>query len=396
MSAAPTMMHTRFIDSIAAIPASDWNAVAGTDYPFLRYEFLLALEASDSVCAARGWQPSHLLVEDDGRLIAVLPLYIKTHSFGEYVFDRTWAEAYQRHGLGYYPKLLSAIPFTPASGTRLACNQDDASALTLVVADALRQRCAVIGASGWHVLFPEASALPLWQQADSDVRLGCQYHWFNEHYKTFDDFLAACTARRRKELKRERRKVAEQRVRLQRFTGAQITEEIWQQFYRFYQLTNLKYNRHGGYLTPQFFTELQRTMAGQMLLVMAYQEDAGGAEGESAIAGALNFFSSDTLYGRYWGSIHDVEFLHFEACYYQGIEFCIERGLRRFDPGAQGEHKIARGFRPVLTYSQHWIAHPGFRAAIQDFLEEEGAAVRRYQQQACAALPFKNENLAEP
>lgn len=392
------MMHARFIDGIAAIAADAWNAVAGTDYPFLRHEFLLALERSGSACAASGWQPAHLLVEDGAALIAVLPLYIKTHSYGEYVFDHAWANAYRQHGLDYYPKLLAAIPFTPASGPRLAHVATDERATTLLmqtVGAALAQKCAEIGASGWHVLFPEERALPLWRQAGPDVRvrLGCQYHWFNggdASCRSFDDFLAALASRRRKEIKRERRKVAEQGVRLQRYTGAQITTEIWQQFYRFYQLTNLRYNRHGGYLTPEFFAELHRTMSGQMLLVMAYAEEDGRDGTGGAIAAALNFFSSDTLYGRYWGATREVEFLHFETCYYQGIEFCIERGLTRFDSGAQGEHKIARGFRPVLTYSTHWIAHPGFRAAIGDFLAEEGAAVRQYRQRACAALPFRD------
>ncbi len=395
-------MRTRFIDGIAAIAAHEWNTVTGTDYPFIRHEFLLALESSGSVCAKRGWQATHLLVEgDDGaELIAVLPFYIKTHSFGEYVFDHSWADAYSRHGLNYYPKLLSAIPFTPASGPRLCYNEhivvnrERSAALMVTVAEALRQKCAAIGASGWHVLFPEKTTLPLWRQTETDIRLGCQYHWFNDGYQSFDDFLATFNARRRKELKRERRKVAEQGVRLERLTGAQITDEIWQQFYRFYQITNLKYNRHGGYLTPEFFTELHQTMAEQMLLVMVYRADESTGRSENAIAGALNFFSSDTLYGRYWGAIDEVEFLHFEACYYQGIEFCIERSLQRFDPGAQGEHKISRGFRPVLTYSQHWLANPRFRAAVHDFLAKEGPAIERYREQACEGLPFKDGGLS--
>lgn len=383
-------MRARMIDSIANITADEWNAVAGTDYPFLRHEFLLVLETSGSVCAARGWQPSHLLIEDNDTLIAVLPLYIKTHSFGEYVFDRAWAEAYQHHGLKYYPKLVSAIPFTPASGPRLAFIECDTVELMQTIAQALLKKCTETGASGWHVLFPEEQALPLWQQASSLVRLGCQFHWFNDQYKTFDDFLATFTARKRKELKRERRKVMEQGVRLQRFTGAQITESIWQQFHRFYQMTNLKYNGHEGYLTGELFASLHSVMAGQMLLVMAFQQEGGN---EVAIAGALNFYSSDTLYGRYWGTVSDVEFLHFEACYYQGIEFCIERGLKIFDSGAQGEHKIARGFRPIFTYSQHWIAHPSFRTAIRNFLDEEGEAVKQYRQQAFSALPFNSEGV---
>ncbi len=385
-------MKARFINSIEQVSTGAWNKVTGTDYPFLRHEFLHALEASQSVCATRGWQPQHLLIEQNEQLIAALPLYIKSHSMGEYVFDRSWAEAYQRNGLHYYPKLLSAIPFTPATGTRLAFVDCDQSALIQTVSDALQQQCENIGASGWHILFPAESELPLWEKTESDTRLGCQFHWLNEGYKSFDDFLAGFSSRKRKELKRERRRVADQQVRLERLTGEQITIEHWQAFYRFYQLTNLKYNGHGGYLTADFFVRLHQVMRDSLMLVMAYDENDEADGQKKMIAGALNFFSSTTLYGRYWGAIQDVECLHFEACYYQGIEFCIERGLNYFDPGAQGEHKIARGFRPTLTYSQHWIAHSGFRDAIRNFLTEESTGVRQYQQDACVALPFKTEN----
>ncbi len=250
-------MKARFIDSIEQVSSTAWNAVTGMDYPFLRHEFLHSLEASKSVCAARGWQPQHLLIEQNEQLIAVLPLYIKSHSMGEYVFDHGWAEAYQRNGLQYYPKLLSAIPFTPATGTRLALVDCDQSALIQTVSDALQQQCKNIGASGWHILFPSEGELPLWQQMESDTRHGCQFHWFNQDYQTFDDFLAEFSSRKRKELKRERRRVADQQIRLERMTGEQITIEHWQAFYRFYQLTNLKYNGHGGYLTADFFVRLR-------------------------------------------------------------------------------------------------------------------------------------------
>lgn len=377
-------MKARFLDSIDAIHPQEWNAISGTDYPFLRHEFLQMLEASGSASARRGWQPQHLLVEDDGALIATLPLYIKQHSMGEYVFDHSWARAYQQHGLDYYPKLVSAIPFTPASGPRLSFIPCDTQRLMTVITEALQQRCAELNASGWHVLFPPESSLPLWRQAGSDTRLGCQFHWLNEGYGSFDDFLATFTSRKRKELKRERRIVQEHGTQILRLTGEAITLEHWQAFFRFYQLTNLKYNGHGGYLTPDFFVRLYAGFRDQLLLVLAL--DADGA----AIAGALNIIGSDTLYGRYWGCEREVEHLHFELCYYQGIEWCIENGLQRFDPGAQGEHKIARGFRPTLTYSQHWIAHPAFRDAIASFVREEAEAVRQYQQDTSNALPFKS------
>lgn len=375
-------MQVRFIKCIADISASEWNAIAGDNYPFLRHEFLHALEASGSVAAARGWQPQHLLVEQNGELMAVLPLYVKSHSYGEYVFDHSWAQAYQRHGLLYYPKLLSAIPFTPASGARLSHRCADLAALAKTVSEALQSHCKKLNASSWHCLFPVAEELPFWQAAGADVRLGCQYHWHNNQYASFDDFLSECISRKRKEMKRERAKVLESGIRLQRLTGDAITPEHWQHFYVFYQLTNAQYNGHTGYLTKDFFDRIYATMRGQLMLVLAYRD-------EKPIAGSLSFFSSDTLYGRYWGATEDVEFLHFEACYYQGLEFCIERGLQRFDPGAQGEHKIPRGFRPALTYSCHWIAHPQFREAIQHFLQEESEAVREYQKTASERLPFR-------
>lgn len=375
-------MNYRFIESIEAISAEDWNAVAGINYPFLRYEFLHALEASGSVSKKSGWQPQHLLIEEGRQIIAVLPLYIKTHSFGEYVFDQSWADAYARHGLHYYPKLLAAIPFTPAAGPRLAHQCADHQKLMVTVKSALNKKAESIGASGWHCLFPPQDELAHWQAIDGEVRLGCQYYWYNNQYGDFSDFMAALTSKRRYSLKKERERVAEKGIRLERLTGDDITPAHWQRFYYFYQMTYLKYSGHRGYLTADFFARLHQSLREHLMLVFAY-------EGEEAIAGSLNFFSADTLYGRYWGAIKEVDFLHFEACYYQGIEFCIERGLQRFDPGAQGEHKIPRGFQPTLTYSLHWIRHAGFRHAIQKFLHEEADAVKRYQMEASKALPFK-------
>ena len=372
---------SRFINSITEVGADRWQAVAGTDYPFLRYDFLYALEASGSVGANSGWQPRHLLIEENGELVAALPLYLKQHSYGEYVFDWSWADAWHRNGIPYYPKLVSAIPFTPATGPRLLYQHSDPGTLMDYVGKTLKHYCQEQGASGWHVLFPEQAESSLWQQTGAHLRIGCQFHWFNNHYRDFDDFLATFSSRKRKNLNKERRRVSEQGVQLHRLTGEAITEEHWRRFYHFYQITYAKRSGHGGYLTADFFRRLH-AMRDQLLLVIA-------CEGETAIAGALYFFSSTTLYGRYWGAIKDVDQLHFEACYYQGIEFCIERGLQRFDPGAQGEHKIQRGFQPVLTYSRHWLAHPGFHEAVGRFVAEEADHVRDYRQQACALLPFR-------
>lgn len=381
-------MHYRFIQSINDIEKEQWNAVTGIDYPFLRHEFLQLLEDSGSVNALRGWQPQHLLIEDSQQLLAVLPLYIKSHSYGEYVFDWSWAEAYQRHGMEYYPKLVAAIPFTPATGPRFSCSANDFTQFIPVIEKALLEKAQSIGASGWHVLFPLVKEQNLWRSAGASKRLGCQFHWHNDGYSGFDDFLATLSSRKRKDIKKERLKVLGQDVRLERLTGDQISDGHWQTFYRFYQNTYMKKSGHGGYLTPAFFSGLSAALPEQLLLVLAYKNDI-------AVAGSLYCFSRNTLYGRYWGGTLDIPGLHFEACYYQGIEFCIERGLQHFDAGAQGEHKIQRGFVPTLTCSYHWIGHPGFRQAIDVFLKEESTGIQQYQQEAMALLPFRPNDLSE-
>lgn len=380
-------MRHRVIDTVAAVNSEAWNALLDSRYPFLRHEFLLALESSGSVGGKTGWRPQHVIVEDEsGRLLAAMPLYLKGHSYGEYVFDWSWAEAYQRNGLAYYPKALMAIPFTPATGARLLGDWRDpgvAEALGEGLSAMMRHRRI----TGWHCLFPSDSEDSFWRGLGGQERLGCQYHWHNEAYAGFDDFLAAFTSKRRKTLRRERSKVAEQGVRLQRLTGDAITPEVWDLFWQFYRATYLKRSGHEGYLTPEFFAAIYASMRDSILLVMAWQD------GE-AVAAALNFFSDDTLYGRYWGALRDIECLHFEACYYQGIEFAIERGFARFDPGAQGEHKIPRGFRPVLTRSWHRLVHPGFHAAVGDFLARETPGVLAWQQEAAKGLPFRDSTSA--
>ena len=377
------MYHYRFVSRIEDIPATQWNRLTGTDYPFLRHEFLHALESSGSVGEQRGWQPEHLVIEADDALVAVLPLYRKSHSYGEYVFDWSWADAYHHHGIDYYPKLLSAIPFTPASGPRLACHDDcDRGLLMATLSQALQTRVEQSGASGWHLLFPDLPQLNLLQTLDADLRLGCQFHWFNQGFGSFDDFLASFSSRKRKDVRKERQRVVQQGLTLTRLCGEAIDDDAWQLFYHCYQATYAKRSGHGGYLTEAFFQQLRESMPEQLMMVVAH-------EGEQPIAAALYFFSSTTLYGRYWGALAERDGLHFEACYYQGIEFCIERGLATFDAGAQGEHKISRGFTPTLTYSLHYLHHPQFRQAVQHFLEQESEATRQYQQAASSSLPFK-------
>lgn len=381
-------MQVSFIDSIERVEPAYWNAVAGTDYPFTRFEFLHALEVSKATDRESGWQPQHALVySDDGQqLIAVMPLYLKYHSYGEYVFDWSWADAYQRHGFAYYPKMLSAIPFTPATGPRLCVKEgQDAQAVRAALSEALLGHAKTIDASSIHILFPPTEDKDQFQQLGFKPRRGSQYHWFNQGFASFDDFLDTFSSRKRKNLKKERRKVEEQNLQLEVIEGPDISPEIWQRFYYFYQLTYAKRSGHGGYLNQEFFELIANTMAEHIVLVLAYDNNKDG----EAIAGAINFRDSNTLYGRYWGCMVEYEFLHFEACYYQGIEYCIANNLQRFDPGAQGEHKIQRGFTPIETWSNHWIADTAFSAAIDDFIDQDNQSMKGYIAQASEMLPFK-------
>jgi len=375
----------QYLNSIDQIARTDWDKICARDYPFLRHDFLAALEHSHSVGGNSGWQPYHLTAYNNGTLVAVMPLYIKSHSYGEYVFDWAWADAYRRHAVDYYPKLLSAIPFTPASGPRLCVTKgvDKNALMNAIVADIQTQTRSGLFSS-WHLLFPDSNEFEDWQQTALRPRSGCQFHWFNRNYGNFDDFLAGFTSRKRKNIKRERRRVTEQEVELKQVSGAQLTEQHIHDFYLFYQATYLKRGQQ-GYLTLPFFLELRLKMADQLLMVIA--EKAG-----KAVAAALCFHDKETLYGRYWGCLEEYECLHFEACFYQGIEFCIANGLQRFDPGAQGEHKILRGFEPVTTHSLHWIEHTEFRQAIERFLGQEKLGVAQYQEQATQLLPFKKQN----
>jgi uncharacterized protein len=378
-------MRVTLIDSLAEIAPDAWNAVTGTDYPFTRHEFLYALERSGAASTSSGWQPRHALVRRGTDLIAVLPLYSKHHSYGEYVFDWSWADAYRRYRRAYYPKLLCAIPFTPATGPRLCVIPgENAPQIAELIVGELKRQMQQSDFSSLHILFPEAEACELFTQLGLSVRHGAQYHWFNNDFTSFDDFLATFSSRKRKNLRKERERVLEQGLTLTTLEGAQISERDWERFYHFYQMTYAKRSGHGGYLNKEFFVEIGRVMPEHLVMTMAYWRD-------EAIAGALCFRDSNTLYGRYWGCIREFEFLHFEACYYQGIEYCIRHGLRRFDPGAQGEHKIQRGFTPIKTYSCHWIEDPAFRTAIDDFLQRESCEMESYIEEASALLPFRRD-----
>jgi len=383
---APALNRTltpEFITSLDAIPATTWNAVTGTDYPFLRHEFLHGLETSGCTSAETGWQPCHLLLRRGSDLAAVMPLYLKSHSYGEYVFDWSWADAWRQRGLAYYPKLVTAIPFTPATGPRLCTipGVDAGECLRAAVAavEALAARQHI---SSWHVLFPEESLSEALLSAGMHRRAATQFHWFNEGYSDFETFLETFNSRKRKSLKKERRRVVEQGLGLRTLVGGEIRPEHWEQFHRFYQLTYAKRSGHGGYLSREFFVDTAAGMGDQAVMVLASHDNV-------TVAGALYFRSSDTLYGRYWGCEREFDFLHFEACYYQGIEYCIVNGLARFDPGAQGEHKIQRGFRPIATWSNHWIADPTLAAAVGDFTVREARHTEQYRRAAAELLPFK-------
>ncbi|MGB0664112.1 MAG: GNAT family N-acetyltransferase [Pontibacterium sp.] len=381
------MIKIELLQDIRQVESATWNGLLTSDYPFLNHHFLSALEHSGCVGAATGWHPIHLMLvdEDDDqerKLLGVMPLYLKTHSYGEYVFDWSWADAYHQQGMEYYPKLLNAIPFTPATGPRFATQLDEQQFMGLL-SQAIPALCEQLEASSWHSLFVPKTTQQLAHPKQLATRTDCQYHWFNRDFKHFDDFLATCMSRKRKNIKKERAKVSQQGVSLRRFSGAELTAEHIETFYPFYQNT---YQVRGqkGYLNLAFFQQLVAKMADQMVLFLAYCDD-------KPVAGALCFKDSQTLYGRYWGCLEDFDALHFETCYYQGIEYCIEHGLQRFDPGAQGEHKISRGFEPSFTHSLHFMRHPGMHEAVHNFVNEEAALVRANAATLAEGLPFKRE-----
>ena len=375
-------MEVKQIHSMAQVDVADWNRLAGEAYPFMRHEFLRALEQSGSVCEQSGWIASHLLVLNDDQLVAFMPLYLKQHSWGEYVFDQQWAEAYQQQGLDYYPKWLTAIPLTPCQGTRIVIQAAiDPLEVMHTLLNFIKQLSEQHGISSWHCLFPDLQQVEQLRSLGLSIREGVQFHWFNQSYRDFNDFLFTLNASKRKMLKRERRRVSEQGVRLLRITGQDVSELQWQVFFQLYTMTYLKRGSQ-PYLNLAFFQQIAATMGEQLLLVLAIKDN-------KTIAAALSFVGSDTLYGRYWGCYEDYNSLHFEACYYQGLDYCIEHGLKRFDSGAQGEHKIARGFEPVTTYSAHWIKDVRFAKAIEHFLVREQKAVQHYKQDTASYLPFK-------
>ena len=371
-------------NSIADIDASAWDALVGDDYPFLRHSFLRAAEESGSASPETGWIPRHLTLQHDGELRAAMPLYEKSHSWGEFVFDWAWAQAYERAGLSYYPKLVSAVPFTPAQSSRLLLrdpdDQDGAATLLQAAIDlATDTEC-----SSLHVLFPSANDRRMMQDSDLKIRKDCQFHWHNQDYADFDDFLLTFSAQKRKKVRQDRRRVTDAGITFRRMHGRDLDEAAWRLVYG---LISITFMRRGSmpYFDLSFFTSISASLPDNILVVFAEQNG-------KAIAAAVFYESPNVLYGRYWGSDGYYDALHFETCYYQGIEYCIETGKRVFEPGTQGEHKIARGFTPVETFSAHWLRHPEFFAAIGNYVDEESRHIDRYMQSVDDHSPYRSDS----
>ncbi len=373
-----TDVTARIMEGVSAIDREEWNACAGTANPFIGYDFLASLEESGSVGGRSGWQPLPIVIPgSDGRPAAIAPAYAKSHSQGEYVFDHGWADAWQRAGGAYYPKLQVAAPFSPVPGPRLLLRDPELAPALLGALEAVVNQN---GLSSAHATFIAPGQLSLFEAAGWLVRQGTQFHWTNDGYSSFDDFLAALASRKRKAIRKERA-AAVNGLTIRHLVGDAITPDYWDAFWIFYQSTGArKWGR--PYLTRRTFPMLGETLGDRILLIVAEREG-------KPMAGALNLIGDDTLYGRYWGATEDVPFLHFELCYYQAIDAAIARGLKTVEAGAQGEHKLARGYRPVPTWSAHYIPDPNFRRAISDFLTRERAATASDLEFLGEMVPFK-------
>ncbi len=356
--------EVKVLADITEISAEQWDACAGDDNPTVSHAFLSAMEDSGSVSAEAGWHPQHLTVYGpDGTLAAASPLYLKNHSYGEYVFDWGWADAYERAGGRYYPKFQSSVPFTPVTGPRLLVRPDADPVMADVLRAGMMQLCERTGVSSVHVTFIDEEDWRRFGEQGWLLRTGEQFHWENRDYENFDDFLSALSSRKRKNIKKERRKVAEHGLDIRVLSGSDLTEDVWDAFFRFYLDTS---SRKWGqaYLERSFFSLMSERMSDRVALVMAYDNGL-------PVAGALNLVGTDTIYGRNWGCLADYRFLHFELCYYQAIDYAIQHGLKCVEAGAQGSHKLQRGYLPVKTYSAHWIRDPGLRDAIDHYLKSE-------------------------
>jgi uncharacterized protein len=375
-------MRSAYHHSIDKLDAPGWNALGGADNPFTRYEFLAALEHARCIGRGSGWEPRYLTLHDAHGLAAAAAAFVKTHSFGEFVFDFAWARGYERLGRRYYPKLTLAAPFTPATGPRLLVRPDlDREEYAGQLLAELERYASSHGLSGVHALFLDETARAACVRRGWLLRRDCQFHWTNRGYTSFEDYLATFTAEKRKKARRERRRVAEAGVQFETRLGGELDEALLDRIYALHRDTFLRHG-HEPYLTRAFFGEAARTMPDSLMVKLAV---CGG----TVVAAAIFFASPQALYGRYWGAAADYHSLHFEACYHQGIEFCIEKRIERFEPGTQGEHKVSRGFEPAITWSAHYIADADFRAAIGEYLEREGAAVDAYALEVQGHVPYR-------
>ncbi len=383
-------LEAHILTSLRDVAAEAWDACVPGGHPFVRHAFLSALEESGSATAETGWLGQHVVLKDSGgTVLGAVPMYLKNHSHGEYVFDHGWADAFERAGGRYYPKMQVSVPFTPATGPRLllradaAADEEEAAALQGALLSACIQCSENTGASSLHITFPDEEEAELMQEAGLLLRTGMQFHWENDGYDSFDDFLASLASRKRKQIRRERREALAEGLSVEALSGDDIHERHWDAFFRFYRETG---SRKWGmpYLTREFFSLLGQSMGEQVVLLIA-------ENGGRPIAGALNLMSGDTLYGRNWGAVEYHKFLHFELCYYQAIDYAIQHRLKRVEAGAQGEHKLLRGYLPCPTYSAHWIANPSFRGAIEDYLERETRQVDWEIEALGAHSPFRKE-----
>jgi predicted N-acyltransferase len=375
-------MRAAVINKLSEVPADQWNRISGTAHPFLRHEFLAALERHSCVGEQFGWYPQHLAVYDDNGILAGLaPLYLKDNSYGEFVFDWSWADAYHRSGKSYYPKLVSAIPYTPVTGARLLVRDDmDYAVVSGQIIRAALELVDRAGASSLHWLFTSERDTERLQEHGLLRRTSCHFHWHNRDYRSFDDFLGSLNSRKRKKVKRERRFAG---IRMEIVHGSDASEAQWQAMHRFYTST---FERKSGMptLSLEFFLDISHSMGDQVVLVMAYL-------GERLVAGAINLRGDTAFYGRHWGCLDKYHSLHFEACYYQGIEYSIKHGLGLFEPGVQGEHKISRGFLPTLTWSAHWIRDAAFREAIARYLDNEHELIMDYSRDMQQYSPYRKQ-----
>ena len=383
MSISSSEYTFKFSTSIEEVSQTVWDNLADGNSPFCQYHFLHALETSGSVGGKSGWQPFHLVIYQNSEPVGILPLYKKTHSYGEYVFDFAWANTYRQYGVNYYPKLVAAIPFTPVTGARLMLNvKVDKQQLLPILCKEITNQLALSGMSSMHWLFVEKDISQILHEHGQVQRKAVQFQWFNRQYSSFEDYLMHFNSRKRKNVRKERLKVTTEGIKVVRLYGNSLTEQNMRFFYVCYKQTYLKRSGHDGYLTEDFFQQIFRDLHQNLMLVIALKD-------ELPIASALFVFDKNQLCGRYWGALEDIDNLHFECCYYQGIEFCIERNINQFNPGTQGEHKILRGFEPIYCYSNHSLKELAFHEAVERFIQEDNTQITQYKNNAEKLLPFR-------